>query len=61
MFVITVKMYVVSCLSGQKCTDIFVRYKREFVIFVIVITKFDCINKYETLLDICLMKLCLNV
>ncbi len=29
---------------GPKFTDIFVCYKREFVITVIVITEFDCIN-----------------
>jgi hypothetical protein len=41
-FVITVKIYVITCHLGLKPAQFFVRYKREFVITVIVVTEFDC-------------------
>jgi hypothetical protein len=34
--------YTVSCHLGPKMGHYFVRYKREFVITVIVLTEFDC-------------------
>ncbi len=40
--VITVKIYVVKKPDGTKMSAIFVRYSRDFIITVIVITEFDC-------------------
>jgi hypothetical protein len=39
LFVITLKNYVVKITLGSKITDIFVRFKREFVMTVVVITE----------------------
>jgi len=47
-----VKNILISCHLGPKMGHYFVRYKREFVITVIVITEFDCkrnlIEKFKT-------------
>ncbi len=42
MFVITVINYVIMFHLGPKISQYFVRYKREFVITLIVLTEFDC-------------------
>ena len=47
MFVITVKNILISCYLGPKMGHHFARYKREFVITVIVTTEFDCIAKFS--------------
>ncbi len=42
---LTVKVYVVKFSFGTNNQTDFVHYRLEFVINVIVITKFDCITK----------------